>query len=465
MADLNTANNAQPVGVERHSIDYIPAEERHGSPFSLFTLWFSGNMQITTVVTGALAVALGLPLGWAIVAIILGNLAGGIFMALHSAQGPKMGVPQMIQSRAQFGFYGALLPLILVIIMYIGFFASSAILGGQALAAWTGMPINLAIIIVAAVCMVLAIYGYDLIHRYEGIVSILFAIGFIYLTIRVLITSASSHVTAQPSFSLGIFLLVVSIIATWQITYGPYVADYSRYLPERTPTATTFWWTYAGSVISSIWMMILGSIAVSIAAKAFNADSVQYIVMQAGGGLGWLFYILIILGIIAANVLNLYGIFLTTTTAASLPGFRTVSIRIWLIIGATIISTAVAVLGQGNFIANYTNFLLFLLYLIIPWSAINLIDFYLLRHERYNIEAIFDPNGIYGRFNWRTLLAYVIAIIVEIPFMSSTIYTGPLVTPLGGADITWIVGLIVASGIYYLLMRSQTTPLETMSEK
>jgi NCS1 family nucleobase:cation symporter-1 len=456
MADLNTANNAQPVTIERHSIDYIPAEERHGSPFSLFTLWFSGNMQITTVVTGALAVALGLSLGWAIVAIVIGNLIGGIFMALHSAQGPKMGVPQMIQSRAQFGFYGALLPLILVIIMYIGFFASSAILGGQALSAWTGMPIDLAIILVAIVCMVLAIYGYDIIHRYESIVSILFALGFIYLTIRVLTTNSGAH-TTPPAFSLGTFLLVVSIIATWQITYGPYVADYSRYLPESTPTAITFWWTYGGSVISSIWMMILGCIAVSVAAKAFNANSVQYIVTQAGSGIGWLFYLIIILGIIAANVLNLYGIFLTTTTAASIPTLRSIRARIWLIVGATIVGTAVAVLGQGNFIENYTNFLLFLLYFIIPWSAINLIDFYLLRHERYNIAAIFDPNGSYGRFNWRTLLAYVIAIIVEIPFMNSTIYTGPLVAPLGGADITWIVGLIISSVVYYLLMRSQAS--------
>src|SRR5579875_3165918 len=262
------------------------------------------------------------------------------------------------------------------------------------------MPIDLAIILVAIVCMVLAIYGYDIIHRYESIVSILFALGFIYLTIRVLTTNSGAH-TTPPAFSLGTFLLVVSIIATWQITYGPYVADYSRYLPENTPTAITFWWTYGGSVISSIWIIILGSIA--------------------------------------ANVLNLYGIFLTTTTAASIPMLRSISARIWLIVGATIVGTAVAVLGQGNFIENYTNFLLFLLYFIIPWSAINLIDFYLLRHERYNIAAIFDPNGSYGRVNWRTLLAYGIAIIVEIPFMNSTIYTGPLVVPLGGADITWIV--------------------------
>jgi NCS1 family nucleobase:cation symporter-1 len=453
------SSEPRTFAVERRSIDFIPEPERHGSAINLFTLWFSANMQITTVVTGALAVILGLPLLWAFIAIIVGNALGGIFMALHSAQGPRMGIPQMIQSRAQFGFYGAILPLVIVIIMYVGFFATSGVLGGQALAAWTGMPINLAIIIVALICTILAIFGYDLIHRYERIVSILFAIGFLYLTIR-LFTQNAVGKTSAPTWSLGTFLLVVSVMATWQITYGPYVSDYSRYLPHRTPVSVTFWWTYAGSVVSSIWMMILGSVAAAIALKAFNADSVGYIVGQAGSGVvAAIFYILIILGIIAANVLNLYGVFMTTTTIAALERFRTgTRNRVIFVLGAAIVGTLVAVLGQGNFLNNYTNFLLFLEYLIIPWTAINLVDFYLLRRERYNIAAIFDPKGVYGAVNWRALIAYVVAILLELPFINTTLYTGPLVARLGGADISWIVGLVVAAFLYYMLMRTRVVP-------
>ncbi|HZS75885.1 MAG TPA: cytosine permease [Ktedonobacteraceae bacterium] len=445
--------------VEHHSIDYIPETERHGRPFSLFTLWFSANMQVTTVVTGAIAVSLGLPLVWALVAIVVGNVLGGIVMALHSAQGPVMGVPQMIQSRAQFGFYGALLPLVLVILMYLGFFASSAVLGGQALAAWTGLSVTVSIIIVSIICTILAVFGYDMIHRYEGVVSVLFLVGFIYLTARVLSSSgAGKAFAAGGSFSFGTFLLVVSIMATWQITYGPYVADYSRYLPSRTSISVPFWWTYAGSVISSIWMMALGSIAVAVAGSSFENDSVRYIVQQAGSGaVGGIFYLLVILGIIAANVLNLYGIFLTTTTTVSaLQRFRTsLGTRLAFVLIAAVIGTVVAVLGQGNFITNYTNFLLLLLYFVIPWSAINLVDFYLLRHEQYDIPAIFDPDGIYGRVNWRAILAYIVAILLELPFVSTTLYTGPLVNYLGGADISWIIGLAVAAIVYYVLMKPQ----------
>ncbi len=449
------AQETRPFVVERRSIDFIPESERHGSVFSLFTLWFAANMQVTTVVTGALAVILGLPLGWALVAIVVGNAIGGIFMALHSAQGPRMGIPQMIQSRAQFGFFGAILPLVLIILMYLGFFASSAVLGGQALSAWTGISITLSIIIVSVICTILAVYGYDLIHRYEGIVSALFAVAFLYLTIRLLIVHPIGKVLSTSSFALGPFLLVVSIIATWQITYGPYVADYSRYLPHRTPISTSFWWTYGGSVISSIWMMAIGSIAVAIASQQFQNDSVRYVVEQAGAGLGGIFYIIVILGIIAANVLNLYGIFLTsTTTLAVLQRFRMdIRGRLSFVLGAAIVGTTVAVLGQGNFIQNYSNFLLLLLYFIIPWSVINLVDFYFVRREQYDIDAIFDPNGIYGRVNWRTLAAYFVAILLELPFVSTALFTGPLVAYLGGADIAWIVGIVVSAVVYYALMR------------
>ena len=110
--------------IERRSIDYIPAAERHGTPNRLFFIWFGANMQVTAAATGAIAVVIGLSLPWALLALLIGNLFGVTFMAAHSAQGPKLGIPQMIQSRAQFGFYGAIVPLVLVLLMYIGYFAA-----------------------------------------------------------------------------------------------------------------------------------------------------------------------------------------------------------------------------------------------------------------------------------------------------------------------------------------------------
>lgn len=440
--------------VERRSIEFIPESERHGRARGLFAIWFAANVQVTTVVTGALGVILGLPLPWAVLAIVVGNLFGAIFMALHSAQGPKLGIPQMIQSRAQFGFYGAILPLLLVVVMYVGFFATSAVLGGQALAGWTGLSVDGAIVLVAAVCIVIAIFGYRLIHKANRWISLVSGLGFVYLTVRLLQNNDVGQVWHSGSVPLGTFLLMVAIAATWQITYAPYVADYSRYLPKDSSIAGPFWWTYAGSVIGTIWMMCFGSIAVAVAAKAFDGGSVQFIVDQAQGAHG-LFSAIIVLGIIAVNVLNLYGCFMssaTTLTAIRRHGIGP-RMRILYVVGAGIVGTVIALAGQGNFLADYENFILFLAYFLIPWTAINLADFYAVRKEQYDIAAIFEPAGEYGGVNWRTIAAYLVAIAVEIPFMSTTFYTGPMVAHLGGADISWILGIIVAAGLYYLLMR------------
>ena len=125
-----TRAREEPLILERHGIDYIPPDERHGKPRTLFTFWAASNVQILAISVGALAIVFGLSLPWAIFTIVVGNAAGGLYMALHSVQGPRLGLPQMMQSRAQFGMYGTALPNIIVVLMYIGYFTSSAILGG-----------------------------------------------------------------------------------------------------------------------------------------------------------------------------------------------------------------------------------------------------------------------------------------------------------------------------------------------
>lgn len=121
----------QPTRPEIHTIQPISPAERHGTARDLFTVWFGSNLMLLTIVTGALAVTVfKLPFLGAVIALTGGNLAGGVFMALHAAQGPTLGVPQMVQTRGQFGSLGALLVVGVVIIMYVGFFASNLVLGG-----------------------------------------------------------------------------------------------------------------------------------------------------------------------------------------------------------------------------------------------------------------------------------------------------------------------------------------------
>ena len=175
---VTTATTSAPL-IEKHTIGYVPPQDRHGKTRDLFTLWFGGNIAPLPIVTGALGVQLfHLNLVWGIVAILVGHLVGGVLMALHSAQGPQMGIPQMIQSRAQFGSLGALLVVLIAGVMYIGFFASNIVLAGKSLhGVVDSVPVPGGIVIGARGSGNIGNIGYRFIHEITRIVTWVEGIG------------------------------------------------------------------------------------------------------------------------------------------------------------------------------------------------------------------------------------------------------------------------------------------------
>ncbi|TWV43440.1 cytosine permease [Streptomyces misionensis] len=446
--------------VEQRSIEVVPDAERHGSAFSQFTLWLGANLQITAVVTGALAVVFGGGAFWSVIGLLLGNLLGGAVMALHSAQGPRLGLPQMISSRAQFGVRGAVVPLVLVIVMYIGFFASGTVLAGEAVGRLTHLGDSTGIVIFALVTAVTTVVGYRLIHTLGRVASIVCALAFVYLGIRLLGRADLTTLLADRSFHLPLFLLAVSLSASWQLAFGPYVADYSRYLPRTTSARATFWWTLGGTALGSQWSMTFGALAAATAGSAFVDNQVGYVVGLGGAGLMASFlYFVIALGKLTINVLNTYGGFMSVVTGIG--GFRTQRtisprVRAAYIAGIMIAGTVIALLGKDSFLNSFKDFLLFLLTAFTPWSAINLVDYYLIAKERYDLPALSDPHGRYGAWRVRALAVYGIGLLVQLPFLATSFYTGPLVKHLGGTDISWIVGLAVPALLYWLAARRDT---------
>jgi len=442
------------AALERHTIDIIPLTERHGKPRDLFTIWFSSNIMPLTFVTGALASAVfGLSFVWALVAIVLGNVVGALFMALHSAQGPHLGVPQMIQSRAQFGYFGALLVVLVAVAMYVGFFASNLVLGGQSLNQLaSGISVDTGIVICGVVSLVITIFGYDMIHKVNRWAVVLFGgVMILSLIFIVGVHGLPSDFLSTGHFTAGGFLSSVSLGVLWQIAYAPYVSDYSRYMPPNNAAGSTFWNSYWGTVLGSVLPMILGAL---VGAASTNPDQIAAL-KTLSGGVGWLVMLVFALGIMDTNAINLYGGVLCSITTGQtfaqrwLPGARVRAVLSVVIVG---VSLVLAIGLQANFLTNYTNFILLLLYVLIPWTAINLVDYYLIRHGNYDVQAFFDPSGgPYGRIGWVGVSAYLIGILVEIPFMSTTLYTGPAAKAMNGTDLSWLVGLVVTVPLYYLL--------------
>lgn len=443
-----------PVAIEVRSIEYVPEDERHGGLASQFTLWLAANLQITAIVTGALAVVFGGDVVWSLVALLAGQLVGGVVMALHAAQGPQLGLPQMISCRAQFGVYGANIPIIAVCLMYIGFSASGCVLAGQAVGQLLNVDDGVGIAVFSCLIVVVTLFGYRFIHVLGRVASVAGIAAFIYMFSRLFDTQDVAALLANRHFSPGSFLLAMSLSASWQIAYGPYVADYSRYLPPDTSVPRIFAAVGLGSVLGSQISMTFGVFAAALAGAQFEHHEVAYIVsLGSTGTVAGLLYLSIAFGKVTVTSLNAYGSFMSMATMVS--GLRrapriSVRHRVLYIVVMVGISALIALAGRHSFLKEFEAFILCLLTVFTPWSAINLVDYYCFTRSRYDVAALSDPDGRYGRWNMTGIGIYLTGILVQIPFISTAFYTGPLVGRLGGVDISWIVGLLVPAILYYI---------------
>jgi NCS1 family nucleobase:cation symporter-1 len=451
-----------PQRIEDKTIQPIPASERHGRARDLFTIWFGSNIMILTVVTGALSTSVyGQPFWLAVIALAVGNLVGAVLMALHSAQGPQLGVPQMVQTRGQFGSYGALLVIVLVVFMYIGFFASNLVLAGQSLATLgAGVDEDLGIVVTGVLAVAATVFGYNLIHAYTRVMTYLsgaaLLLAFVWI---VFVHGLPSGFGSHGDASLAGFMGTVTAAALWQIAYAPYVSDYSRYMPSGTSARSAFWASYWGCSLGSVLPMVLGAIL----GVAVGEDVIGGLT-DLTGPVSTVIVLVFSVGIAVTNAMNLYCGVLSTITVGQTFVPRWSPGRLARAATATVLflmSVVVALTSKDDFLEHYENFILLLMYVLVPWTAVNLVDYYLLRHSEYDVESFFRADGgIYGRVNVPAVICYVVGAAVQLPFVSTTMYTGP-VAATWGIDISWIVGLLVTSPVYYVLARATVRRRET----
>src|SRR5579862_2783177 len=121
------------MAAERKSIDYVPENERHGRVIDQVFFWFLGNFHFFTIAIGFVGPSLGLSLGYTALAGTLGILFGTLFAAFHASQGAELGLPQMIQSRAQFGFRGVVVVLLGTLTTFVGFNVANCVLSAHGL--------------------------------------------------------------------------------------------------------------------------------------------------------------------------------------------------------------------------------------------------------------------------------------------------------------------------------------------
>jgi purine-cytosine permease-like protein len=443
-----------------HSIDYVPRAERHGKVRDLWPVWFSGDANLATLAVGVIGISLGGTMLWTALAVIGGCALGTFFMAFHSTQGPQLGLPQLIQSRPQFGYMGALLVWVVAMVAYIGYNAFNGVLAAQAVHQLSGKHRASDTTIILWFCFFalwMAAVGYDWIHRLQRVFAyLMLALLGLFTVGALFFIPVPAALLAFGEFKAIPFLVAFFAAAAYQLSWSIYVSDYSRYLPPDVGVTASFIWTYVGAFIGGVWMMLVGTFAAAINPHADVAGAMQRAADVIAPGFGWLLLAGALLGLVSISALNFYGASLTLLSVADCfkPQRAGARGRMVTLAIAAVVSISMALAASKDFVNRFADLLAVLLYLFTPWTAINLVDFYWVRKSHYSVREIFNPHGIYGRWSWRGLLAYGCGFAAMIPFFSTGLYRGPVARALGGADLAMLVGLPVSSLVYLWACRS-----------
>ena len=419
--------------------------------------WFLGNFQFFTIALGFVGPSLGLGFGYTSLAGALGILFGTIFVAFHASQGPELGLPQMIQSRAQFGFRGVIVVLIGTLFTFVGFNVADSVLTAHGLNGVLGWNERLVALAAVGAATLLAIYGYDWLHRMFRWCFMLCMPLYTLLTLAIVSGRVVAIHMAVTHFSWVAFCGQFAASASYNITYAPSVSDYSRYLPRTTPRRAIIAAVFIGAASSAIWLIALGA---WLATRLGATDGL--VALHAAGdavfkGFGALMALASVLALVAAMGLNAYSGMLTVVTALNslIEVPPTARLRIATILVFSAITLVLALAINADAIELLFAVLTIMLYLLAPWTSINLIDYFFVRHGRYAVSHLFLPRGIYGAWGFRGLSAYLIGLAATMPFIALPgIYTGPVARELGGIDVGWLVGLLVGGSVYLWLMRS-----------
>ena len=443
--------------IEKHGIELIDAQERHGRPRDLFGLWFGTNLNIFYIVNGAVVVSLGLSFLQSIIAIVLGNLAF-LAVGLTSLQGPRTGTSTFAVSKASFGPNGGRGLALLNWVTCVGFEASGlalAVLAVLALLDKAGVSsstgVKVVVILVAAVVQgLLPLWGHAMIVAAQRRLALVFGVLFVVMAVLVapkLHVGTLSHSGPWQDVTLAVALIVSAGGLSWANTGS----DYSRYLPRNTSPKAVFWYSSLGGFIPAVLLEALGAAVASVVTSA--GDPIAGVPEALPSWVADPYLVFALCTLLAVNTMNLYSSGLT---------LQAIGVRLarWqCVVLDSIICTALCfvVIFSDSFNRYYSEFLGLLVVWLAPWIAIYGVD-WLLRRGRYDAAALLDDTRA-GRY-WRHggvhlpgVVAQVVGMIAAALWINSAAYVGPLSTAVDGSDFSVFTGILAGGLTYWLLAR------------
>src|SRR5262245_9011898 len=461
-----TPTAAAELRADVHRIEPIPERDKDSTGPQQMWIWAGANIAPINWALGALGIVLKLGLLETIAVIVIGNIIGCAIFAAFTVMGHKTGVNQMVLCRSAFGRRGAYLPSALMFLMTLGWIGVNTYfpvkIAVAILGQFGGGDTGLTNLVVCTVVMVLQVliglYGFYAIRTFEKYTVPITAA--IMLLMSILAWSRPGIVNWGLTTSLppGAHLAMLSLLMTaigvgWGISWVTWASDYSRFVPRHVSSTAVFWYSYVGMFVPTVWLAILGA---TVASVTQDTDPAKMVSAVFGGIMSLLVLLMVLHGPIATNILNVYS----ASLAALSMELRLSRTALALIAGIVGYAVTIYFVFHASFAKAFDNWMIGLVLWMSPWAGIVLTDFFIVRHGRIDVGELYrEPErSAYGDINWGAIVAFLLGLLAGWSVEDGLVpaLQGPISTKLlGGADLSWLAGIVVAGGAYLILGRRE----------
>jgi nucleobase:cation symporter-1, NCS1 family len=480
----HSADGGRGFNIESNGINVITGEERRGTQRELFWPWFAANVSVFGISYGAFALGFGISFWQAFVVGVIGIAFSFLLCGFIALAGKRGSAPTMVLSRAAFGVRGNRLPAAISWLLTVGWETALTILATLATATvferlglsggW--MTKVIALVVVAALVVGSGVLGFDVIMRLQALITVVTAA----LTVVYIVLAAGgidwSAVSSLPSGSTQqVIGALIFLMTGFGLGWVNVAADYSRYLPRTTSTRGVVGWTTVGASVAPIVLLLVGLLLAGSSAdlsKALAADPVGALAAALPTWFLVPFGVVAVLGLVGGAVLDIYSSGLALlATGLQIPRYVAA-----LVDGAImVLGTVYVVFFAGDFLGQFTGFLITLGVPVAAWCGIMLADIALRRRD-YDEDDLYRSSGRYGDIRLLPVALLAVCTVLGWGLVTNAsagwlTWQGYLLGPfgLGGPEGEWayanlgvLVSLVLAFLVTLVAGRSEVRAQESL---
>ncbi|GAA4387582.1 cytosine permease [Brevibacterium pityocampae] len=464
--------------VEMTGIEIVDDAQRTAKPSDLFWPWFAANVSVFGMSYGSWVLGFGISFLQATVVTVIGVVVSFFLCGLIAIAGKRGSAPTMVLSRAAFGVHGQKVPGIVSWLTSIGwetFLAITAVLATATVfealgwASGTGVRV-IAALVVAGVIVTASVLGYHMIMRLQSILTWLTgAITVLYVVLvipHIDFAAVMALPHGSPQQMIGALVMVMTGFGLGWINIA---ADWSRYQRRSASDSSIVVWNTIGGSAAPVILVTVGLLLAGSDPALMDAVAVDPVGALATLLPVWAlipFWITALLALVSGAVLGIYssgltllslGIRIPRPVAAGIDGLILTIGTIWVVFFAQ------------DFLGPFQSFLITLGVPLAAWAGILIADI-LTRRADYHEPSLFDARGVYGAFDWTSLVTMAVASVLGWGLVINQFaaeaawnnWQGYLLGPLGGKDGTWayanlgVLLALVLSFLVTLLLRRRT---------